>query len=204
MTMTTLHKKALNISYFSAGYHIIEGLLSVWAGISSGSIALLGFGLDSFVESLSGFIVIWRFWSIGRISKQEEVRAEKRALKLIAYSFFLLAVYVFYESVRKLYFHEISEKSILGIIIAIASLIVMPILFFLKRRTGKAMKSHSLVADSKQQLACMLLSLALLIGLGLNYIFGLWQADPIIGLAIVLYLIKEGITTWKEEKACSC
>ena len=194
----------MNISYFSAGYHIIEGLLSVWAGISSGSIALLGFGLDSFVESLSGFIVIWRFWSIGRISKQEEVRAEKRALKLIAYSFFLLAVYVFYESVRKLYFHEISEKSILGIIIAIASLIVMPILFFLKRRTGKAMKSHSLVADSKQQLACMLLSLALLIGLGLNYIFGLWQADPIIGLAIVLYLIKEGITTWKEEKACSC
>ena len=164
----------------------------------------MGFGLDSFVESLSGFIVIWRFWSIGRISKQEEVRAEKRALKLIAYSFFLLAVYVFYESVRKLYFHEISEKSILGIIIAIASLIVMPILFFLKRRTGKAMKSHSLVADSKQQLACMLLSLALLIGLGLNYIFGLWQADPIIGLAIVLYLIKEGITTWKEEKACSC
>jgi len=204
MTMTALRKKALNISYFSAGYHIIEGLLSVLAGISSGSIALLGFGLDSFVESLSGFIVIWRFWSIGRISKQEEERAEKRALKLIAYSFFLLAVYVFYESVRKLYFHEISEKSILGIIVAIVSLIVMPILFFLKRKTGKAMKSHSLVADSKQQLVCMLLSFALLIGLGLNYIFGFWQADPIIGLAIVLYLIKEGITTWKEEKACSC
>jgi len=202
--MTALRKKALNISYFSAGYHIIEGLLSVLAGISSGSIALLGFGLDSFVESLSGFIVIWRFWSIGRISKQEEERAEKRALKLIAYSFFLLAVYVFYESVRKLYFHEISEKSILGIIVAIVSLIVMPILFFLKRKTGKAMKSHSLVADSKQQLVCMLLSFALLIGLGLNYIFGFWQADPIIGLAIVLYLIKEGITTWKEEKACSC
>ena len=202
--MTTLHKKALHVSYFSAGYHILEGLASVLAGASAGSIALLGFGLDSFVESLSGFIIIWRFWKHGTASKQEEEKAEKRALRLIAYSFFILAVYVFYESSKKLYFREIPQPSLLGIIVAVVSLIVMPILFFLKNKTGKSIKSHSLVADSKQQLTCILLSFALLIGLGLNYMYGFWQADPLIGFVIVVYLVKEGVATLKEEKACNC
>ena len=202
--MANLHNRALNISYFSVGYHTIEGLVSVSAGASAGSIALVGFGLDSFVESLSGLIIIWRFWNHNGMSKQEEERAEKRALRLIAYSFFLLAIYVFYESSRKLYFREIPKPSLLGIIIAIVSIIVMPVLFHLKRKTGKSIKSHSLVADSKQQVACILLSFALLIGLGLNYVYGFWQADPVIGIVIVFYLIKEGIATWKEEKVCSC
>jgi len=138
------------------------------------------------------------------MSKQEEEKAEKRALRLIAYSFFLLAIYVFYESSKKLYFHEVPQPSLVGMIIAVISIIVMPILFYLKRTTGKSIKSHSLVADSKQQVACILLSFALLIGLGLNYVYGLWQADPAIGLLIGFYLIKEGIATWKEEEACSC
>ena len=202
--MTTLHKRALSISYFSACYHILEGLVSVLVGASAGSIALLGFGLDSFVESFSGFIIIWRFWKHGKVSKQEEEKTEKKALRLIAYSFFMLAVYVFYESAKKLYFREMPKPSLLGIIIAVVSLIVMPILFFLKNKTGKSIKSHSLVADSKQQLACILLSFALLIGLGLNYMYGFWQADPLIGFVIVLYLVKEGVSTLKEEKACSC
>ena len=202
--MTNLRNRALNISYFSVTYHIIEGLVSVLAGLSAGSIALLGFGLDSFVESLSGLIIIWRFWNHKKVSMQQEERAEKRALRLIAYSFFLLAIYVFYESSRKLYFHEISKPSLVGMIIAVVSIIVMPILFFLKRKTGKSIKSHSLIADSKQQVACILLSFSLLIGLGLNYIYGLWQADPVMGLVIGFYLIKEGVSTWKEEEVCSC
>jgi len=202
--MANLQKKALSISYFSVGYHLIEGFLSVLAGMSAGSIALMGFGLDSFVESLSGFIVIWRFQHVGKISKSEEEKEEKKALRLIAYSFFLLAVYVFYESARKLYFHLVAGKSIFGIFIAVVSLIVMPILFFMKRKTGKAIKSHSLVADAKQQVACISLSLALLVGLGLNYLFGFWQADPLIGLIIVVFLVWEGIATLKEEVACAC
>ena len=202
--MTNLHKRALNVSYFSAGYHILEGLASVLVGVSVGSIALLGFGLDSFVESLSGFIIIWRFWKYGNTSKKEEERTEKRALRLIAYTFFILAVYIFYASAKKLYFREMPQPSLLGIIIAIVSLIVMPILFFMKYKTGKSIKSHSLVADAKQQLACILLSFALLIGLGLNYIYGFWQADPLIGLFIVFYLVKEGAVTLKEEKVCCC
>ena len=202
--MSTLRKRALNVSYFSAIYHILEGLVSVLAGISAGSIALLGFGLDSFVESLSGFVIIRRFWEHGKISKKEEARAEKKALRLIAYSFFMLAAYVFYESAKKLYFHEIPKPSLLGIIIALVSLIVMPILFFLKSTTGKSIKSHSLVADAKQQLACILLSVSLLIGLGLNYLYGFWQADPLMGLVISAYVVKEGINTLKEEKACNC
>ena len=202
--MTAMRKRALNISYFSVIYHILEGLASVLAGASAGSIALLGFGLDSFVESLSGFIVIGRLQKHGNLSKQEEEKMEKRALKLIAYTFFVLAIYVFYESVKRLYLYQIPKPSLLGIIIAIISLIVMPILFFMKRKTGKLIKSHSLVADSKQQLACIMLSVALLVGLGLNYFFGFWQADPLIGLAVFIYLVNEGVATLKEEKVCGC
>ena len=198
--MPNLHKKALNVSYFSAVYHILEGLISVIAG----SIALLGFCLDSIVESLSGFIVIWRLRAHGKVSKQEEERLEKKALKLIAYSFFILSAYLFYESIKTLYFGEIPKPSLLGMIIAFASLVIMPILFVLKRKTGKLIKSHSLVADAKQQLACVLLAFALLIGLGLNYLFGFWQADPLIGLLIVFLLAGEGITTLKERKVCAC
>jgi divalent metal cation (Fe/Co/Zn/Cd) transporter len=109
-----------------------------------------------------------------------------------------------YESLKKLYFKEIPDPSLLGIIIAIISLIVMPVLFYMKYQTGKAIKSRSLVADSKETLACMFLSGALLIGLGLNYLFKLWQADPIVGLVIVVFLFKEGYTTLKEEELCSC
>jgi len=103
-----------------------------------------------------------------------------------------------------LYFHEIPDPSLLGIIIAIASIIVMPVLFYMKYQTGKSINSKSLVADSKETLACVFLSVALLIGLGLNSLYGLWQADPIVGLVIVFYLIKEGYNTLREEKLCSC
>lgn len=199
-----LHKKALLLSYFTVGYNILEGIVSIFAGLLAGSIALVGFGLDSFVESLSGSAMIWRFRKHGKISKEEEVKVEKKAVKLIAYTFFILGAYVLYESVKKLYFHEIPGPSLLGIIIAILSIIVMPFLFYMKYQTGKSINSRSLVADSKQTLACVFLSVALLIGLGLNYLYGFWQTDPLVGLVIVVFLIKEGYTTLKEEKLCSC
>ena len=194
-----LHKRALWLSYFTVGYNILEGILSILAGSLAGSIALIGFGLDSFVESMSGTVMIWRFRKSGKISKEEEEKVERKATRLIGYSFFILGAYILYESGKKLYLQEIPDPSLLGIIVAIASIIVMPILFYLKYQTGKAMGSRSLMADSKETLACVFLSGALLTGLGLNYLFGLWQADPIVGFIIVIFLVKEGYGTLKEE-----
>ena len=166
--------------------------MSIFVGILAGSIALVGFGLDSFVESLSGGVMVWRFRKQGKVSYSEEQEVERKATKLIAYTFFILGAYVLYESVRKLYLQEIPEPSLLGIVIAMVSIILMPILFCQKYQTGKLLNSRSLVADSKETLACCFLSVALLISLGLNYTFGLWQADPIVGLIMVAFLVKEG------------
>ena len=190
-----LHRRALLLSYFTVSYNIVEGILSLLAGSMAGSIALIGFGLDSFVESLSGMVVIWRFRLHGKISEEEEEKAEQKAERFIGYTFFILALYVLYESIKKLYLGEITAPSLFGIIIAIVSLITMPILFLLKYRTGRRIGSRSLIADSKETLACSFLSLGLLAGLGLNYFLGLWRADPIIGLVIVGYLVKEGWET---------
>ena len=199
-----LHQKALLLSYFTVGYNILEGIVSIAAGVMAGSIALVGFGLDSFIESISGSVMIWRFRGREKMTEEEEMRIEKKAIRFVACTFFILGAYVLYESFNKLYFQEVADPSLPGIIIAIASLIIMPLLFQMKLKTGKALKSRSLVADSKQTLACMFLSFTLLIGLGLNYLFGLWQADPIIGFIIVVYLFKEGYMALKEEKLCSC
>jgi len=201
---TRLHKKALLLSYFTVGYNVLEGIASIFAGLFAGSIALVGFGSDSFVESLSGGVMIWRFRKHGKITEEEEEKVELKATRLIAYTFFILGFYVLYESVKKLCFHEIQGPSLLGIIIAIVSIIVMPVLFYMKYQTGKSVNSKSLVADSKQTLACTFMSVALLIGLGLNYLYGLWWADPVVGLIIVVFLIKEGYTTFKEGKICCC
>ena len=201
---TRLHKKALLLSYFTVGYNVLEGIVSILAGLFAGSIALVGFGSDSFVESLSGGVMIWRFKKHGKITEEEEEKVELKATRLIAYTFFILGSYVLYESAKKLCFHEIPDPSLLGIIIAIVSIIVMPVLFYMKYQTGKSVNSKSLVADSKQTLACTFMSIALLIGLGFNYLYGLWWADPVVGLIIVVFLIKEGYTTFKEGKICCC
>ena len=199
-----LHRKALSLSYFTVGYNIIEGIVSILAGLLAGSIALIGFGLDSFVESLSGSVMIWRFRKHEQVSEEEEERIEAKAVRLIAYTFFILGAYVLYESVKKLYLQEMPDPSLFGIIIAIVSIIVMPVLFYMKYRTGKTINSRSLVADSKQTLVCCILSVALLIGLGLNYLYGFWQADPIVGLVTVVFLVREGYHALKEERLCTC
>ena len=199
-----LQRKALFLSYFTAGYNLLEGAVSVLAGVLAQSTALIGFGLDSFVESLSGGIMVWRFRKREWSSETEEMKVEKKAIRLVAFTFFVLGAYVLFESGRKLYLHEAALPSLFGIIIAIVSLVVMPVLFWMKYKTGKSLESRSLVADSRQTLACMFLSVALLVGLGLNYAFRLWWADPAAGLVIAGYLLKEGYQTWQEEKLCQC
>ncbi len=199
-----LHQKALRLSYFTVGYNLLEGLVSILAGVLAKSTALVGFGFDSFVESLSGGIMIWRFRKQEWSSEAEEIKVEKKAIRLVAVTFFILGAYVIFESAKKLYFREAAGPSLFGIIIALVSLIVMPVLFWMKYKTGKELESRSLVADSKQTLACVLLSVALLIGLWLNYSFQLWWADPAAGIVIAGYLLREGYETWQEEKLCSC
>ena len=193
-----LHKKALSLSYFTVAYNLVEGVVSLIFGYLAGSIALVGFGLDSFVESLSGFVMIWRFRKHGKISKEEEERIELKATRLVAYTFFALSSYVVYEAVTKLYFQEVPSPSLPGIIIASVSVVVMPVLFYKKYKLGKLIGSRSLVADSKETLACMVLSIALLVGLGMNYYYGFWQADLIVGFIVAGYLMKEGFGILRE------
>ncbi len=195
----TLSKKALLLSYFTVGYNLIEGVISISSGFLVGSTALLGFGIDSFVESLSGSVMIWRFRKADKLSKEESEEIERKALKILAFTFFILGVYIIYESGKTLLENELPEKSLIGIIITILSIIIMPTLAYLKYQTGKQLKSSSLIADSKQTLACIVLSITTLLGLGLNYLFGFWQADSIAGFIIGLYLFKEGYEAYKGE-----
>jgi divalent metal cation (Fe/Co/Zn/Cd) transporter len=204
MPADQLQKKALFLSYFTVGYNLLEGGLALAAGGLAGSIALVGFGLDSLVESLSGAVMIWRFWHQGRLGPLEEARRERRAVRLVAYTFFLLGAYVLFESVSKLYSREIPAPSLFGIIIAAVAAVAMPTLFFLKYRTAGSLASASLAADARQTLGCFFLSLALLVGLGLNYLWGWWQADPLVGLLVVVFLFKEGYAAFKTGKVCAC
>ena len=193
-----LYRKGLYLEYFNVGYNILEAVVSIVFGSIASSIALIGFGLDSIIESLSGIVLIWRLRQHGKISKETEEKIEKRATRFVAITFFILGLYVLFESIRKLVVVEIPEPSLPGIVIAIISLIAMPVLTWQKYKTGKQIESRALIADSKETLACTILSAALLLGLGTNYLFGFWQADPIVGMIIVVFLFREGYEGWKE------
>jgi len=197
--MERLYKKGLFLEYFTVGYNVIEATVSIAFGHIANSIALIGFGLDSAVESLSGMVLIWRLHQHGKISEEEEEAAERKATKFVALTFFILGLYVLFQSVKKLIIKEIPEPSLPGIIIAFVSLVVMPLLSWQKFRTGQQIQSQALIADSKETLACFFLSGALLLGLGSNYLFGFWKADPIVGLIIVIFLFREGWENWRRE-----
>lgn len=193
-------KKALYLEYFTVIYNFFEAIASIAAGGIANSIALIGFGLDSIVESLSGCVLIWRLKKHGRISEEEEERIEKRASRFVGITFFVLGGYVLFESIRKIVLRDIAEPSILGIIIAIISIIVMPVLGYRKLKLGKQLGLKSLVADSKETFACSFLSVALLVGLTTRYFFEFWLADPLVGLIIVVFLFKEGFELVRGEE----
>jgi len=197
--MDKLYRRGLLLEYFTIGYNVIEAIISIAFGSMANSIALVGFGLDSIVESFSGLVLIWRLRQHQKITEEEEEKIEKKAMKFIAITFLILALYVSFQSIKKLIFQEIPDPSLPGIIIAIVSTLVMPILSLQKYRIGKKINSKALIADSKETLACFFLSLALLSGLGLNYLLDFWQADPIVGIIIVVFLLREGIASWKES-----
>ncbi len=198
MNIDRLYKKGLYLTCFLVSYNVLEAVAAIVFGSLAGSVALVGFGLDSIVEVLSNSIVIWRLSQHGKISAAAEEKLERRVVKVIAITFFVLSAYVLYESVTKLLFAEIPQASLPGIVIALLSIIVMPLIAWQTRKTGKQIGSKALVADSTETIACSFLSVALLLGLGANYLFGFWQADPIVGLIIVVFLLREGWENWQE------
>ena len=198
--MVSSRRRALALSFFTVGYNMVEGVVAVIASSSSGSSALLGFGLDSFIESLSGMVMVWRFWEFDVDDGGDEFEAiEQKASRLVAYSFFILGAYVIFQAAFALYKRESPETSVVGIALAVASLIVMPALFVMKYRLGVSIRSQSLIADSKQTLACVLLSAALLTGLVAFSIWKWWWVDSVAALVIAILIIKEGFETLKES-----
>jgi cation diffusion facilitator family transporter len=198
-----LARRALRASVFTVVYNVLEGVVSMVLGARAGSAALIGFGLDSFVEALSGSVMVWRFAEHDRLSEAEIERRETRAIKLIGWTFAVLGAYIVYESVAKLWKHEPPQASPGGMILAAISIVVMFFLARTKRRLGEQLHSHSLIADSLETLVCIWLSVSLLVGLGLNWALHWWWADPVVGLVIAVFLFREGhelIT----EGGCTC
>jgi divalent metal cation (Fe/Co/Zn/Cd) transporter len=181
------------------GWHVVEFAVAVGAGIAASSIALIGFGFDSLIEALAGFIILWRFSA--RRSGSE--RAERRAQQLVAASFIVLAAYVGVESVRTFLDSNHPGVSWLGIGLAAFTAPTMPLLARAKRRVGQNLASSATVSEARQNLICAYLSVALLVGLGLNAVFGWWWADPTAALAIAGVALKEGRDSWRGD-ACEC
>ncbi|MBI1954886.1 MAG: cation transporter, partial [Acidobacteria bacterium] len=177
---------------------VLEGIIAIAAGWLADSIALVSFGLDSGIEVLAAGILIWRLRQPGSV--EEETERERKALFGVGLTFFALAGYIGYEAVTSLLGREVPEPSWIGIALAVASLIVMPILGFSKRRIARQMGSRALEADALETLLCAYLSFALLLGLALNALFGWWWADPLAALAMLGYIVKEGWETVQEAR----
>jgi divalent metal cation (Fe/Co/Zn/Cd) transporter len=185
------------LEYFTLGWNLTEAAVAISAGLFAGSIALMGFGIDSLIESLSGGILLWRLqWT-----KTDESR-ERLAHRLVGISFFFLAVYVAFEAGKSLLRHEEPEISVVGIILSIVSLIVMPLLARAKRRVAAKIDSRALYADSRQTDICAYLSAILLGGLLLNALFGCWWADPVAALCMVPLIFHEGMEAVRGQSSC--
>ncbi|GAB3675767.1 cation transporter [Saccharopolyspora tripterygii] len=177
-------------------YNVIEAIVAISAGTHASSAALIGFGLDSAIEVASAAAVAWQF------SGRDPESRERVALKVIAVSFFALAAYVTFDSIRSLTGAESAEHSSVGIVLAALSLAIMPGLSYAQRRAGRELGSASAVADSQQTLLCTYLSGVLLVGLLLNSFFGWSWADPAVALVIAALAVKEGREAWRGEHCC--
>jgi divalent metal cation (Fe/Co/Zn/Cd) transporter len=195
--LARLGRRAQLLAGASVTYNVLEAVVAIAAGVVAGSVALIGFGLDSVVEVSSGLIILWQFRH--RLPQTRE----RQALRLMAISFFVLAAYVGFESVRALSFGGEPDASPVGIGLAAASLVIMPFLSWAQRRTGKALGSNAVVADSTQTLLCTYLSAVLLVGLVLNATLGWGWADPIAGLVIAAVAVREGMQAWRGEGCCA-
>ncbi len=199
-TRPNIIRRGLRLEYFTLAWNSLEGLVAIVSGLFAGSIALVGFGFDSVIECASGAALIWRLRSDHDDAHRE--RREQLAVRLVGASFLLLAIYIAYDAIHTLIRHEAPEKSIPGILLAIASLIVMPMLARAKRRVASALNSGAMKADSRQTDLCAYLSAILLGGLIVNALFGWWWADPVAGLIMIPIIVREGIEGLRGETCC--
>jgi divalent metal cation (Fe/Co/Zn/Cd) transporter len=200
MDRTALVHRGRKLEHFTIAWNTLEGLLAIVMGVVAGSISLVGFGLDSFIEVTSGSVLLWRMSVDADVHRRE--LNERRALRIVGVCFVLLAVYIAYESGTDLLSKHAPEHSVPGIILACAPLVVMPLLSRAKRNVGRAMASEAMNADAKQTEFCTYLSAILLGGLLLNAFFGLWWADPVAALIMVPIIGKEGIVGLRGKVCC--
>ncbi len=187
------------LEYLTVGWNSLEGIIAVAAGLAAGSVALVGFGFDSVIEVTSGAALLWR---LHMDAPERRERAEQTALKLVGWSFMLLATYVAFDAVKSLARREPPEASYVGIALAALSLVVMPLLARAKRRVAAGINSRALQADSRQTDICAYLSAILLGGLLLNAALGWWWADPVAALVMVPMIVKEGVGALRGETCC--
>lgn len=192
--------RGLRLEYLTVGWNTLEALIGITSGIIAGSIALVGFGLDSVIEVSSSTVLLWRL-RFDRDLEQRE-RAEYRALRLVGVSFLALTAYIIVEAVRTLLRRQAPEASLPGIALAAAALIVMPLLARAKRRVAHSLGSGALHADSRQADICSYLSAITLGGLLLNAVLGWWWADPVAALAMSPLIAKEGVEAWRGKSCC--
>jgi divalent metal cation (Fe/Co/Zn/Cd) transporter len=191
-----LVRRAQLLAGASVAYNIAEAVVAIWAGRAADSTALVGFGLDSTVEVMSGLVILWQF----RHPFPED--REHQARRLIAVSFFALAAYVTVESMRALVLREQPDTSLVGIALAALSLMVMPLLSRWQRRTGRELGSGAVVADGTQTLLCTYLSAVLLVGLLANAMLGWWWLDAVAALVIAGVAVREGRSSWRGDACC--
>lgn len=187
------------LEYFTVGYNSLEGVIAVISGLLAGSIALVAFGFDSAIEVISGLTLLWRLYGDADESRRETI--EQRALRIVGLSFLILAVYVTFDAVQSLVKREEPDESIVGIVLAAVSLVVMPLLVRAKRRVARSIGSAALSADATQTLICTWLSAILLAGLVLNASLGWWWADPAAALVMVPIIVREG---WEAIRGKHC
>lgn len=190
--------RGIRLEYLTIGWNLLEGVVGIVAGAWAGSIALMGFGLDSGIEVFSGAVLLWRL----KIDKRESERAEGLAQRLVGISFLLLSGYILYDAVHSILLKEPPRNSLPGIVLAIASLAAMPLLAAGKRAVARDLGSGAMHADSRQSDFCAYLSGILLVGLVLNAAAGWWWADPAAALVMVPIIAKEGVEALKGKSCC--
>ena len=199
-----LVQRALRLELLTVGWNLIEGIIAVLAALAAGSVALLGFGVDSFVESASGGVLIWRLRAEQAGSSPHEIkRLDLRAHRLVALSLFLLAAYVAVDAALALWNRDQPEPSPVGMALTIVSICVMLWLARAKRQAAAGLGSRALEADAFQTTACFWLSVIALAGIGLNAALGWWWADPAAALGMTPLLVREGSEAWRGED-CNC
>ncbi|WAP71522.1 cation diffusion facilitator family transporter [Jiella pelagia] len=188
-----LHRRALRLEWLTVAWNVVEAVVAIGAGIISGSTALIAFGVDSVIEVTSAIGLLWRLYSAGPEAEiGERGKAERRALYVVAGTFFALAAYILFESIPALLAREAPDTSMVGLVLSVLSLLVMPALAWTKQRTGREMNSKALQADAAETWVCSWMSFSLLLGVGLNAAFGWWWADSAGALLMLPVIVWQG------------